>query len=221
MDMSVGPQVLIPRPETECLVETALEILPENSRENRILDLGTGTGAIILALARQRPENFFFASDRSHEALEIARSNALSHGLDADILFFCADWFSALKLPVSDELKFHLIVSNPPYIRSGDVEGLQPEISVFEPRLALDGGTDGLDAFRQIVREAATRLVDGGFLLLEIGFDQGADLGRIAEKFGTYDPVQIRRDYSGLDRIAVIRKKGLQSNGPPVFEKPL
>lgn len=197
VELSLSPDVLIPRPETECLVEAALECLPQNpERENRILDLGTGSGAIILAVAAERPGNRFYASDRSPAALKIAKGNAARNSLEGKIAFFCGDWFAPLKASGG----FDLILSNPPYIRSADMESLQPEIS-FEPRNALDGGPDGLAAIRQILLQAPDCLAEEGFLVMEIGFDQGADTAEIARKCGVYGQIRCTKDYAGNDRV--------------------
>ncbi|MEZ4526998.1 MAG: peptide chain release factor N(5)-glutamine methyltransferase [Desulfobacterales bacterium] len=202
LELSLSPAVLIPRPETECLVEAALECLPRNP-ENRILDLGTGSGAIILSLAAERPENRFYASDRSPAALEIAKANAAGNGLEGKIHFFCGDWFA----PLCPEIPgFDLIVSNPPYIRSAEIRDLQPEIS-FEPKAALDGGPDGLAEIRQIVGQARNYLAADGFLIMEIGCDQAGEVVRMAEKCGAYDQIRCTADYSARDRVVQMRRK--------------
>ncbi len=202
LELSLSPAVLIPRPETECLVEAALECLPKTpERESRILDLGTGSGAIILSLAAEQPKNCFYASDRSPAALEIAKDNAAGNGLEGKIHFFCGDWFAPLKTPGG----FDLILSNPPYIRSSDMDGLQPEIS-FEPRSALDGGPDGLQAIRQILLHAPDYLTEHGFLVIEIGFDQGGDVAEMAQKCGAYEQIRCIKDYAGNDRVMRMRR---------------
>jgi len=201
-DLLLSPAVLIPRPETECLVEAALTCLPQTGKDRSILDLGTGSGAIILALARERPGNRFFASDRSLDALKIAKTNAARNSLEGKIAFFCGDWFAPLGENITG---FDLILSNPPYIRSAEIEGLQPEIR-FEPKAALDGGEDGLAAVRQIVLQAPDYLAENGFLLMEIGFDQRRDVTELAEKCKTYDQIRCIRDYSGNDRIMQMRR---------------
>jgi len=201
-DLVLSPAVLIPRPETECLVEAALACVPQTGKARNILDLGTGSGAIILALAGERPGNRFFASDRSLAALEIAGINAARNGLQEKIAFFCGDWFAPLR---KDLAGFDLILSNPPYIRSAEIEGLQPEIG-FEPKAALDGGEDGLGAIRQIVLHAPDCLAENGFLLMEIGSDQRRDVTELAEKCKAYDQIRCIRDYSGHDRVMQMRR---------------
>jgi len=206
LPLKVAPAVLIPRPETECLVETALAVLSkkEPPGPRRILDLGTGSGAIALALAVERSGDVFFATDRSVEALSIARENARRHGVGDRISFLEGDWFT----PVSAaEPGFDLIVSNPPYIRRRDIEGLQPEIRQFEPGGALDGGSDGIDCLAHIILAAPRYLRPSGSLLLEMGHDQKLLLGEVAQRAGCYEDAMFFRDYGGHDRVLQLRKK--------------
>jgi len=210
LDLKVTGDVLIPRPETECLVERALEILSAASTATgqRILELGTGSGAIILALASQQPDPLYFASDASLKAIEIARDNARRLHLAQHVCFFGGDWFAPLG-PESG--CFDLIVSNPPYIRSGELEGLQPEIVNYEPALALNGGGDGLASLRRIIDQAHQYLKPGGMLLVEIGHDQQTAVHRMIQQCGQYDQFRCILDYSGRDRVVEIRKKMLRS----------
>jgi release factor glutamine methyltransferase len=166
-DLQVTPDTLVPRPETELLVELALERLPEG-RALRVADLGTGSGAIALALAHERPSARVVAVDASAAALEVARGNARALGI-GNVEFREGDWLQ----PLAGET-FDLVASNPPYIALGD-----PHLDDLrhEPALALSSGADGLDAIRAIVRDAPACLVDGGWLLLEHGVDQGAAVG--------------------------------------------
>lgn len=207
MELVVTPDVLIPRPETECLVEAALSHLraikeqTNVSGRQAILELGTGSGAIILALAKERPGHFFAAGDISPAAIKVARENSKRHDLDAFVHFFCADWLTPLK---TGGLAFDLIVSNPPYIRGGDIGELEPEIHLYEPKMALDGGPDGLNDLRRIINTAPGCLKADGRLMLEIGYDQKKELKEIVERQGGYKKVDFIRDYSGHDRVAVI-----------------
>lgn len=204
MDLEVGPGVLIPRPETECLVEAALAILDDEHFPQRILELGTGTGAISLALAKERKQHRFFSSDRSVRAVSLARKNAKHHQLDHLIRFFAGDWFA----PLSSAGVFDLIVSNPPYIPSRDLDTLSPEIRKHEPLAALDGGRNhGLGCLAHIVQGAPGYLRPGGWVLLEIGHDQGAEVLDIADAVGCYENETVKQDYSGFDRIVQLRKK--------------
>lgn len=205
MDFLVTGDTLIPRPETECLVETALDALAPNSENGpaRVLELGTGSGAVVITLASERPALKYFACDRSSKAIRIAMKNASSHGVGDRIGFFCCDWFSAVRPGPG----FDLIVSNPPYVRKNDINGLQPEINRYEPLLALDGGDDGLRATEHIIRSAHEWLVPGGILVLEIGFDQKADVEQIIENCGCYDDPIFKKDYGGIYRNVRMAKK--------------
>ncbi len=206
LDLEVGPQVLIPRPETECLVEAALARLAARpqGRPARVLDLGTGSGAIVLALASAAPQHRYFASDASTVALTTARRNALAAGLGGQVVFFAADWLEALRPAAAS---FELIVSNPPYIARGELSGLPPEIARYEPRLALDGGEDGLSSLRIILTGACWYLSCGGQLLLEIGAGQRAAVAALAEAAGAYDEVRCIMDLAGRERVMVMTKK--------------
>lgn len=202
LDLAVRESVLIPRPETETLVETALALLPADpaAAPRRVLDLGTGSGAIILALAAERPGHLYVASDRSPDAVRQAKENAGPSGVD----FFCGDWFHPLRPAAAP---FDLILSNPPYIPTKDIDGLQVEVRAYEPRLALDGGRDGLSSLRRLIREAPERLRAGGHLLLEIGCDQGPTVSAIMEETGAYDPPAVKKDDAGRDRVVSARKR--------------
>lgn len=189
LDLAVTPAVLVPRPETEQLVEWALESLPRTP--TRVLDLGTGSGAIALALARERPQAQVWAVDISPQALEVARANASRLGLN-NVQFQCADFVTALAASAA----FDLIVSNPPYIAAGD-----PHLSALthEPALALVSGADGLDALRRIIAAAPAALHAGGMLLLEHGHDQGAAVRALLAAAG-FDAITTRRDLNGRER---------------------
>jgi release factor glutamine methyltransferase len=200
MSLIVNRYVLIPRPETECLVELALTEIPENpaGAPAEILELGTGSGAIILALAAERPGHRYLALDYSFEALRVSQKNACRHGLAPAVEFICGDWFSPFKLT---RARFDLIVSNPPYIPTADINGLQAEITQFEPRSALDGGRDGTDCLKRIIDAAPDYLRPGGVLVLEIGYDQAELVLQIAQNRKAYDGFQVEKDFSGLTRV--------------------
>ena len=206
MDFSVTRDVLIPRPETECLVEVALSILPEASCQGpiRILELGTGSGAVILALASRRPGHFFFASDRSTKAVELARENVKRYGLNRVIHFFSGKWFQPLK---EGSVQFDMIISNPPYIPTRVIPQLEPEIYKYEPAIALDGGEDGLDSIRHIIHHAHRYLNPRGSLLIEIDHGQKDAVEKIIGACGQYEKVVFIKDYSGYNRVVQMEKR--------------
>jgi release factor glutamine methyltransferase len=206
LDLEVSKDVLIPRPETECLVEKALEVLSRSgsSQSWRILDLGTGSGAIVTALASQQSRHIYFASDKSIQAIRVARKNARRHDLDNLIHYFNADWLTSLNQKKS---ALDMIITNPPYIPSRVIEGLQPEIRGYEPMAALDGNTDGLECFQAIINSAHFYLKPGGLLMLEIGHDQQGDVRRIASGCGSYENISCTKDYAGHDRVICMRTK--------------
>jgi len=206
LDLEVNPNVLIPRPETECVVEAALDLITSKSSRapQRILDLGTGCGAIVLALASQQPRHIYFAVDRFQPAVELACRNAARHNLGQKIHFFVGDWLTSIN---GAKPGFDLIVSNPPYIPRRVISGLQPEIHRYEPIAALNGDTDGLACYRNIIGCAHRHLSFGGVLVLEIGHDQREDIRQIAAASGRYEDFSCAEDYSGYDRVVTMRKK--------------
>ena len=203
LEMAVGPEVLIPRPETECLVEAVLDFLKnENGPEaRRFLDLGTGSGAIAMALAHSCPTARVVALDRSRPALALADRNRRRHHLEDRVDLVAGEWLAPFS---GSKARFDVVVSNPPYIPSGQIDGLQPEIVRYEPRAALDGGPDGLDCLALIIGAAPVLLLPGGALFLEIGHDQFSAVQRLARESGAYRDVACRPDYSGMDRVACL-----------------
>lgn len=197
LNLNVSPATLIPRPETELLVEQALQRIPLNAEWN-IADLGTGCGAIALALSKERPRCRLIASDLSLAALDVARSNAQKFGM-SHIEFLEGDWFAPLV-----SRKFDLIVSNPPYVAAGDPHLSQGDLR-FEPAPALVSGPDGLTAIRHIARHASSHLKAGGWLLFEHGWDQAKAVNSILTGHGYYNIVS-RKDLSGIDRITECQK---------------
>ncbi|NNF98481.1 MAG: peptide chain release factor N(5)-glutamine methyltransferase [Desulfobacteraceae bacterium] len=203
IDLNVNRDVLIPRPETECLVEEAIKILDEKTQcVKNVLELGTGSGAVIIALALEHQRHNYWASDISPAAIKVATANAAKYDLPSRIGFFCGRWFD----PVKDSLSWDLIVSNPPYIKKEDIGLLQPEILKFEPNTALDGGADGLGALRCIIEQSHRYLSPNGRLILEMGFDQRDAVESITRECNQYGEIHFRQDYCGLDRIAIIKK---------------
>ena len=197
MPLKITSAVLVPRPETECLVEFALARLPEGRALN-VLDLGTGSGAIALAIARERPLATVHAVDASASALALAEENATMLGFP-NLRFTLSDWFSALD-PAH---QYDLITSNPPYVSGNDPHLLQGDLR-FEPRMALTPEGDGLSAIRTISTGARTRLVAGGWLLLEHGHDQGTAVRKILETDGYLD-VATKPDMEDRDRVTIGR----------------
>lgn len=196
---ALNEATLEPRPETELLVDLALGHLPAGGR---LLDLGTGTGCIPIAILANQPDATAVAVDLSTRALEAARNNAGTNGVGARLTVLHGSWFEPLFAAPqgTGEEQFDLIVSNPPYITSAVVETLEPEVKDFDPRLALDGGPDGLAPYRVIAAQSAGWLKPGGWVLVEIGHDQGAAVSALFIEAGFAD-VTIHRDLNRLDRV--------------------
>ena len=233
LPMAVSAGVLVPRPETETLVEAALaawgEMRDESGeprretremraetreprRESReagpiIVELCTGSGAVAIALAKELPAARVLATDLSWRALRVARANAARHGVAARIEFRRGDLWRAVngQAPAGS---VDLVVANPPYIRSPELETLMPEVQ-WEPRLALDGGADGLRVLRKIVASSPDRIRPGGVLLLEIGADQAEAVGVLLAASGRFEPARLRPDLAGRPRVVVARRRGM------------
>jgi len=198
LEFEVDARVLVPRPDTETLVDEALERIgraptPDAVPPPRIADVGTGSGAIAVALAKQRPDAAVFAADVSPDALAVARANAARHGVA--ITFVEGD----LAEPLRAHAPFDLVAANLPYVRTGDIAGLAPEVRA-EPVGALDGGPDGLDLVRRLVAAAPALLAPGGALVLEIGAGQADETARLCEAAGLTD-VRRRRDLGAIERV--------------------
>jgi release factor glutamine methyltransferase len=202
LDFTVGPHVLIPRPETELVVEYALAVLAGRSGSRRIaVDVGTGSGAVAVSLARLAPGAQVYATDISEQALAVARANAGRHGVD--VRFYCGDLLTPLQ-GVLGPASAVVITANLPYIPSGDIPGLPREVRCYEPALALDGGPDGLGLYRRLVPGAYSLLAPGGCLLMEIAPDQG---DRALEL--TPPPrwrARVLRDLAGRPRLVAAQK---------------
>lgn len=201
-NLQLSPETLVPRPDTETVVELALEMLgsTSNSSALRIVDIGTGSGAILLALLSERPQAFGVGTDISEGALRTARRNAAELGLLPRAAFVACNYATALNG------RFDLIVSNPPYIRSADIAGLATEVRVHEPQRALDGGADGLSAYRALIPQAAGLLDMGGALVLEVGYGRSDEVEALMTAAGL-TLKESRADLAGVPRAVGGRKR--------------
>jgi release factor glutamine methyltransferase len=212
LPMAVSAGVLVPRPETETLVEAALAAWGEMKATSReagptIVELCTGSGAVAIALATELPAARVLATDVSWRALRVARANATRHGVAERIEFLRGDLWRAVngQAPAGS---VDLVAANPPYIRSPELATLMPEVQ-WEPRLALDGGADGLRVLREIVASSPDRIRPGGFLLLEVGTDQAEAVGALLAASGRFEPARLRLDLAGRPRVVVARRRGM------------
>ena len=196
LEFDTRPGALIPRPETELIVEEALQEVA-NVRAPLVADVGTGSGCLAVALASELPDARIVATDVSAPALEIAKANAEKHGVAARVRLVLANLLDSLAA------KFDLIVSNPPYVKSGDRAGLGREVRDYEPAVALFGGPDGLDAIRALLGRAPALLKPEGRLILEFGYGQEPDVVAIARSAG-FDVLRVRADLQGIPRVAVL-----------------
>ena len=197
LDFFVQEGVLIPRPDTETLVEEIINICNNRTGLN-ILDIGTGSGAITISLAKYLDKSHVISADISDIALEIASKNAISNNVDERIDFIKSDVFSN----VPKEEKFDLIVSNPPYIRKADIDGLDRQVKDFEPYNALEGGEDGLDFYRKITKESKSFLKNKGILAYEVGHDQAQDVSQIMQENG-FEGIYTKCDLQGFERVVI------------------
>jgi release factor glutamine methyltransferase len=207
LGFEVSPGVLIPRPETETLVEAALAGIRQGHLASPVIvELCTGTGAVAIALARELPGATVFATDISRRALRVARANAETHGVADRIRLLRGDLWEALqgREPVDG---VDLVVANPPYLPSGILPTLMPEVQ-WEPRRALDGGPDGLRFHQEIIAGAPLNLRPGGFLLLETGADQGRTVSGLVQASGGFEAPRVLQDLGGRDRVVVARRRG-------------
>jgi len=202
LDFQVNPHVLIPRPETELLVETAIQ-LATGAAQLTIADIGTGSGCIAIALAKHIPHATLLAGDVSAEALQIAQHNAKQNNVSERITFLRGSLLTPLAEPVD------MIVSNPPYVSKPELDAAMPEVKHYEPALALDGGKDGLDIIRELLLLAGAKLNPGGCLLVEIGAFQSAAVTALAEKTFSQARVEIKQDLAGLDRLLVVQPQNV------------
>jgi release factor glutamine methyltransferase len=200
LSFEVSPAVLIPRPDTELLVEVALELFPKR-QPLRAADVCTGSGCVAVAMAVEFGAVRIFATDISQSALVVAGRNAARHGVAGRIELLCADLVEGLEGP------FDVITCNPPYVAEGDRPGLQPEVRNYEPEIALYGGADGFHLVSRLVRGAVHRLRPGGFLLFEFGFGQDQRVETLVEQTEALTLVELRRDLQGIARTAVVQRR--------------
>jgi len=202
LSFEVTPDVLIPRPETELLVETALELLGQSVEPQLICDVGTGSGCIPIALLHERPRLRAFGLDISLNALHVAARNAKRLGVSERLSLIASDCFNALH---STGACFKMIVSNPPYIAESDLAGLHREVRDYEPRAALTPGDDGLGVIRRLLSEAPLYLEPGGHLLLEMGFDQHEAIHQLIDR-AVWQLLDIHKDLQGIPRTVALRR---------------
>lgn len=198
-DLMVSPATLIPRPETELVVEAAVaELRSSGARPPRILDVGTGTGAIAIVMSKELPGAEVVAVDLSEAALDVARENARRHGVEGRISFVASDLLEALRGEA-----FDAVLSNPPYVPVGDRAGMHPQVRDWEPEMALFAGEDGLDIYRRLIPAAAKTLRPGGLLAMEFGYGQSESL---AELLAGWDEVRFLKDLQAILRAVLARK---------------
>lgn len=198
LDLIVTPDVLIPRPDSETLIEAALAALPDRGAVRRVLDLGTGSGALLLAALTELPGAIGIGVDRSAAALAVARANAERADLEGRVMFLCADWSAALAG------SFDLVLANPPYIPTAEIASLAPEVREHDPRAALDGGPDGLGAYRAILADLPRILAPNGVAVLELGAGQAAEVSSLAGAC-RLAVGRLRQDLGGVARAIVLR----------------
>ena len=205
LELNVTPDCMIPRPETELLVERAIEFLRTRTGGQFVCDLCTGSGCIAIAIAKNFPDAHIIATDVSDVALNVAARNVEKHQLGDRIKLLCGDLFDAF-IPQLDVDKFDLIVCNPPYVSTAEFEKLDKNVKDYEPKSALFAGDDGLDICRQISEKVGQFLKPDAALMLEIGFTQGQAIKELLERASTFADIKIERDTHGNDRIAIAKK---------------
>ena len=206
LEFAVTPDVLIPRPETELVVESAVKIIKSANSKITIVDLCTGSGCIAISLAKGLGNARIFAADTSSQALAVARGNARKHGVSERIRFLEGDLFEPLgELDLRGRVD--VITANPPYIRSDDLPRLQPEVRDYEPEIALRAGTDGTEVQHRIIENAPRFLRKNGVLIMEMGLGQAEALRAMAENTESYAVIEIFKDLAGIERVIIAHKK--------------
>jgi len=206
LELNVTADCMIPRPETELLVERAIEFLRTRSGKQFGCDLCTGSGCIAVAIARNYPDCRIIATDVCDAALSVAEKNIERYGLKERVKLLCGDLFDPI-MPQLDVEKFDLIVCNPPYVSSDEFEKLDKNVKDYEPKLALFAGDDGLDIYRRIVEKVEQFLKPDAALMLEIGYKQGEVVRRLLEQAGCFSGIVIEKDHCNNDRIVIAKKK--------------
>jgi len=206
LEFIVSSDVLIPRPETEFIIEAALAIVEDRNTPVRIIDLCTGSGCIAVSLAKELTAARIIATDASEKALAIARENTRRHGVSEHIRFLLGDLFEPLEeLDIRGQID--IIVSNPPYVQAGDLSTLQPEVRDYEPEMALIAGPGGTEMAKRIIQLAPEYLKKNGALIMEMGLGQAEALTRMVEATGAYGNRELLKDLAGIERVIVVRKK--------------
>jgi release factor glutamine methyltransferase len=200
LTFEVSPAVLIPRPETELIIEASLDLFPDTETPLAIADVCTGCGCLAVALARQRPEATILATDISADALGVARRNGVRHNVEQRVRFMQTDLLRDVDQP------FDLIVANPPYVRRRDRVSMQPEVRDHEPALALFAGDDGLAVIRGLVAQSAAHLKPGGIVMFEFGFGQDVEVEQLISDAAELTLLGLRRDLQGIARTAIARR---------------
>jgi len=205
LEFIVSPDVLIPRPETEFIIEAALAIVQDRNTPVRIIDLCTGSGCIAVSLAKELTAARVIATDASEKALTVARENTRRHGVSEHIRFLLGDLFEPLEeLDIRGQID--IIVSNPPYVQAGDLSTLQPEVRDYEPEMALIAGPGGTEIATRIIQLAPVYLKKNGTLIMEMGLGQAEALTRMVEATGAYGDRELLKDLAGIERVIVARK---------------
>jgi release factor glutamine methyltransferase len=205
LEFKVGPDVLIPRPETELIIEAALTIVTDRNKAVRIIDLCTGSGCIAVSLAKELANAHIIATDASEKALGVARENTRDHGAADRIRYLEGDLFEPLKeLDIRGQID--IIVSNPPYVRESDLPALQSEVKDYEPLMALVAGPEGTEIAQRIIKHATEYLKKNGALIMEMGLGQSGELTRMTEATGAYCKPEVLKDLAGIERVIVAKK---------------
>ena len=205
LEFKVTPDVLIPRPETELIIEAALEIVQDRNQRVRIIDLCTGSGCIAISLAKELAGAHVIATDASENALAVARENTRDHGVADRIRYLEGDLFEPLKeLDIRGQID--IIVSNPPYVRESDLPALQSEVKDYEPLMALIAGPEGTEMAQRIIKHATEYLKKNGALIMEMGLGQSEALTRMTEATGAYGKPEVLKDLAGIERVIVAKK---------------